>query len=57
MKIHVKMCFCRIYSYIPADKLADFIQGKDEKSPEQLSLTVVATSDRIIDLIWKTPMV
>uniref|UniRef100_A0A8C4IXH1 Phosvitin n=1 Tax=Dicentrarchus labrax TaxID=13489 RepID=A0A8C4IXH1_DICLA len=45
----------RVYDYIPASMLAGLIQGKDQNSANQLSLTVVATSDRTLDLIWKTP--
>ncbi|GLD50056.1 vitellogenin-like isoform X1 [Lates japonicus] len=46
----------KVYDYIPASMLAGLIQGKDENSAKQLSLTVVATSDRTLDFIWKTPM-
>nr|XP_043900018.1 vitellogenin-like [Solea senegalensis] len=46
----------KAYDYIPANMLAGFVQGKDEKSPEQLSLTVIATSDKKVDFVWKTPM-
>lgn len=49
--------FYRIYDYIPAAMLAGLIKGKDSNSTSQLSITVVATSDRTIDLIWKTPTV
>ncbi|XP_040895473.1 vitellogenin-like [Toxotes jaculatrix] len=45
----------RVYDYIPAFMLAGLIQGKDKNSAQQLSFTVVATSDRTLDLIWKTP--
>ncbi|KAM8874526.1 vitellogenin-like isoform 2-T2 [Spinachia spinachia] len=45
----------KIYDYIPAAMLAGLIKGKDSSSTSQLSITVVATSDRTIDLIWKTP--
>ncbi|XP_070764345.1 vitellogenin-1-like [Enoplosus armatus] len=45
----------KVYDYIPASMLAGVIKGKDENIAKQLSLTVVATSDRIIDLIWKIP--
>nr|AVA30492.1 vitellogenin Aa [Scatophagus argus] len=45
----------KMYDYIPASMMADLIQGKDENSVKQLSFTVVATSDRTLDLIWKTP--
>ncbi|KAM9848968.1 vitellogenin-1-like [Aulostomus maculatus] len=44
-----------IYDYIPAYILAGLVQGKDENSIKQLSLTVAATSDRTIDIIGKTP--
>ncbi|XP_076582010.1 vitellogenin-like isoform X2 [Chaetodon auriga] len=45
----------KVCDNIPAYMLAGWIQGKDENSVKQLSLTVVATSDRTLDLIWKTP--
>ncbi|XP_035508778.1 vitellogenin-like [Morone saxatilis] len=45
----------RVYDYIPASMLAGLIQEKDQNIANQLSLTVVATSDRTLDLIWKTP--
>ncbi|XP_070817970.1 vitellogenin-1-like isoform X2 [Chaetodon trifascialis] len=45
----------KVYDNIPAYMLAGWTQGKDENSAKQLSLTVVATSDRTLDLIWKTP--
>eukprot|EP00064_Thunnus_orientalis_P004478 superscaffoldBa00000407_g4490 len=45
----------RAYDYIPASTWAGLIKGKDENSVKQLSLTVVATSDKTLDLIWKTP--
>ncbi|XP_031719924.1 LOW QUALITY PROTEIN: vitellogenin 2 [Anarrhichthys ocellatus] len=44
----------KIYDYIPASMLAGLIQGKGENSGNQLSFTLVATSDRTIDLILKT---
>ena len=49
--------FHRAYDYIPASTWAGLIKGKDENSVKQLSLTVVATSDKTLDLIWKTPTV
>ncbi|XP_022593896.1 vitellogenin-like [Seriola dumerili] len=45
----------KVYDYIPASMLAGLIKEKDENSAKQLSFTVVATSDRTLDLIWKTP--
>ncbi len=47
----------RVYDSIPSYTLPGLIRAKDEKSAKQLSLTVVATSDRILDLIWKIPTV
>ncbi|KAJ4942878.1 hypothetical protein JOQ06_005390 [Pogonophryne albipinna] len=43
----------KVYDYIPAP--AGVIKGKDETSVNQLSLTVVATSSKTIELIWKAP--
>lgn len=43
--------------YVPAYMMTGWVKGKDENSAKQLSLTVVATSDRTLDLIWKTPTV
>ncbi|KAK5907203.1 hypothetical protein CesoFtcFv8_005080 [Champsocephalus esox] len=43
----------KVYNYIPAP--AGVIKGKDETSVNQLSLTVVATSSKIIELILKAP--
>ncbi|KAL3047366.1 hypothetical protein OYC64_021559 [Pagothenia borchgrevinki] len=45
----------KVYHYIPANTPAGVIKGKDETSVNQLSLTVVATSAKIIELIWKAP--
>ncbi|KAK1896871.1 Vitellogenin-1 [Dissostichus eleginoides] len=45
----------KVYDYIPANTPAGVIKGKDETSINQLSLTVVATSAKIIELIWKAP--
>ncbi|XP_070687992.1 vitellogenin-like isoform X2 [Pempheris klunzingeri] len=46
----------KVYDYIPSSTLAGLIQRKEENSSKQLSLTVVATSDKTLDLIWKTPL-
>ncbi|XP_029905083.1 vitellogenin-like isoform X6 [Myripristis murdjan] len=43
------------YEYLPASFLAGMIEGKDTNSEKQLSLTVVATSDRTLDFIFKSP--
>ncbi|XP_034085808.1 vitellogenin-1-like [Gymnodraco acuticeps] len=43
----------KVYNYIPAP--AGVIKGKDETSVNQLSLTVVATSSKTIELILKAP--
>ncbi|XP_053287447.1 vitellogenin-1 [Pleuronectes platessa] len=45
----------KAYNAIPASTLAGLIKGKDEKSSNQLSATLIATSDRALDLLWKTP--
>lgn len=46
-----------MYKYISAHMPAGLIQEKDRNSDKQLSLTVAVLSDKIIDLIWKTPRV
>nr|BAD93695.1 vitellogenin [Verasper moseri] len=46
----------KVYNAIPASMLAGLIQAKDEKSSNQLSATLIATSDRELDLVWKTPI-
>ncbi|XP_060933408.1 vitellogenin-1-like [Limanda limanda] len=46
----------KVYNAIPAATLAGLIKGKDEKSSNQLSATLIATSDRALDLLWKTPL-
>ncbi|XP_041646657.1 vitellogenin-1-like [Cheilinus undulatus] len=45
----------KVYDYIPAYMPAGLIKEKDENSKKQLSLTVVATSEKTLDFIWKTP--
>nr|BAE43870.1 vitellogenin [Pagrus major] len=45
----------KMYDLIPANMLPGLIKGKDENSANQLSMTVIATSDRTIDFIWKSP--
>lgn len=49
--------FYRAYNYIPASVMAGLIKGKDENRAKQLSLTVVAISDRTLDVILKIPVV
>ncbi|XP_030584070.1 vitellogenin-like [Archocentrus centrarchus] len=51
LKHNAKIIYKRISAYMSTD----LIQEKDKNSDKQLSFTVVATSDRILDLIWKTP--
>ncbi|XP_045904896.1 LOW QUALITY PROTEIN: vitellogenin-like [Micropterus dolomieu] len=46
----------RAYNYIPASVMAGLIKGKDENRAKQLSLTVVAISDRTLDVILKIPV-
>ncbi|XP_074524846.1 vitellogenin-1-like isoform X3 [Halichoeres trimaculatus] len=50
-KRYAKKVYDSIYDYMPAG----VIKEKDENSAKQLSLTVVATSEKTLDLIWKTP--
>ncbi|CAJ1060689.1 vitellogenin-1-like [Xyrichtys novacula] len=45
----------KVYDYIPDYMPAGVIKEKDENSGNQLSFTVVATSEKTLDLIWKTP--
>ncbi|KAM8746385.1 vitellogenin-1-like [Acanthopagrus schlegelii] len=45
----------KVYDLIPANLVPGLIKGKDENSANQLSLAVIATSDKTIDLIWKSP--
>uniref|UniRef100_UPI0037E8BB2B vitellogenin-1-like n=1 Tax=Semicossyphus pulcher TaxID=241346 RepID=UPI0037E8BB2B len=45
----------KVYDYIPAYMPAGMIKEKDENSAKQLSFTVVATSEKTLDVIWKTP--
>ncbi|XP_049442919.1 vitellogenin-1-like isoform X2 [Epinephelus fuscoguttatus] len=45
----------KVYDSIPANMMPGLIKEKDENSNNQLSLTVVATSDKTLDFIWKTP--
>lgn len=49
--------FDRVWNYIPSSMLAGLVQGKDVNSVNQLSFTVVATSAKTLDLIFKTPTV
>lgn len=46
-----------VYQYIPSSILAGFIEGKEINSERQLSLIVVATSNRNLDVIMKSPKV
>uniref|UniRef100_UPI003AAA2895 vitellogenin-like n=1 Tax=Centroberyx gerrardi TaxID=166262 RepID=UPI003AAA2895 len=43
------------YEYIPSSILAGLIEGKEDNSEKQVSLTVVATSDKTLDIILKSP--
>ncbi|XP_019735914.1 vitellogenin-1-like isoform X2 [Hippocampus comes] len=45
----------KAYDYIPAYVLESFIRSRDNNSVDQLSFTVAATSERTLDLIFKTP--
>ncbi|XP_068174544.1 vitellogenin-1-like [Antennarius striatus] len=45
----------KVYKKIPAFMTTGWIKTKDENSVKQLSLTLVATSSRTINIIWKTP--
>ncbi|KAG7282879.1 hypothetical protein CRUP_020717 [Coryphaenoides rupestris] len=44
-----------IYQYIPSSILAGLVEGKEINSERQLSLIVVATSNRNLDIIMKSP--
>ncbi|KAM8887734.1 vitellogenin-like [Synchiropus picturatus] len=44
-----------VIKYIPEYIWADWIHGKELNSEKQLSLTLVATSDKTLELIGKTP--
>lgn len=46
-----------MYDYISASMLDGVIQEKEKNRPKQISLTAVATSDRTLDFICKTPAV
>ncbi|KAF3690857.1 Vitellogenin-1 Vitellogenin I [Channa argus] len=45
----------RAYYYIPDSLLNGMIEGKNNNNPKQVSITAVATSDKTLDIIWKTP--
>lgn len=49
--------FYRVYDLIPANLVPGLIKEKEKNSANQLSLAVIATSDKTIDLIWKSPTV
>ncbi|KAJ3599172.1 hypothetical protein NHX12_033135 [Muraenolepis orangiensis] len=44
-----------VYQYIPSSILAGLVEGKEMNSERQLSLIVVATSNRDLDVIMKSP--
>lgn len=58
---YIKLSFVnflnRVWHYIPASMLTGMIQQKDKNSAKHLSIAAVATSDRTLDLIYKTPTV
>ncbi|KAM4629838.1 vitellogenin-like [Polymixia lowei] len=43
------------YEYIPSSILAGLIEEKEANSEKQISLTIVAKSERTLDVIWKSP--
>ena len=45
------------YKYIPSSILAGLVEGKEINSERQLSLIVIATSDKDLDVIMKSPKV
>ncbi|XP_056132378.1 vitellogenin-like isoform X2 [Lampris incognitus] len=45
----------KIDEYLATTVLADLIEGKEENSEKQISLIIVATSDKTLDLIVKSP--
>lgn len=47
----------RVWTYIPPSVRARLIKAKDINSANQVSLTVVATSAKTLDVIVKTPRV
>uniref|UniRef100_A0A671V7K6 Vitellinogen beta-sheet shell domain-containing protein n=1 Tax=Sparus aurata TaxID=8175 RepID=A0A671V7K6_SPAAU len=47
----------KVYDLIPANLVPGLIKEKEKNSANQLSLAVIATSDKTIDLIWKSPTV
>ncbi|TKS74661.1 Vitellogenin [Collichthys lucidus] len=44
-----------VYELIPAYILDGLVKGKEASGAKQFSLTVVATSDKTVDIVWKTP--
>lgn len=48
---------CSVYQYIPSSILAGLVEGKEINSERQLSLIVVATSNKNLDVIMKSPKV
>jgi hypothetical protein len=46
-----------VYKYIPASILAGLVEGKEINIEKQVSLIVVATSNKDLDVILKTPKV
>lgn len=49
--------FGRVWTYIPPSVRARLVKAKDINSVNQVSLTVVATSAKTLDIIVKTPKV
>ncbi|XP_072245544.1 vitellogenin-1-like [Leuresthes tenuis] len=45
-----------VYEYIPSKFLSDLIRTKSANSTRRISFTVVASSERTVDFIAKTPM-
>uniref|UniRef100_A0A3P9LGA1 Uncharacterized protein n=1 Tax=Oryzias latipes TaxID=8090 RepID=A0A3P9LGA1_ORYLA len=52
---YVKRSAEKVYDYMPNRMLADLIKSKSANSTRQLSFTVVAESEKSIELIAKTP--
>uniref|UniRef100_A0A3B3DKJ2 Uncharacterized protein n=1 Tax=Oryzias melastigma TaxID=30732 RepID=A0A3B3DKJ2_ORYME len=52
---YVKLYGEKVYDYMPNKMLADLIKAKRANSTRQLSFTVVAKSEKTVELIAKTP--